>query len=106
MTLSPSDDALFAACQAEVAGLHRFFVGWMTGALARDAETYARFTDVVADGFALISPRGVVTERAALIAELEAAHGGRAAFDIRIADCRLRITDCGLRIVHRPKSQI
>lgn len=90
MTSFPSGDALFAACEAEVAGLHRFFVGWMTGAVARDTTTYARFTDVVADGFALIGPGGVVTEREALIAELEAAHGQRAAFDIWIADCRCR----------------
>ncbi len=92
MTSSPSDDALFAACGAEVAGLHRFFVGWMTGAVARDAATYARFTGAVADGFALISPGGTVTEREALIAELEAAHGQRAAFDIWIEDCRCRFT--------------
>lgn len=90
MTSSPSDDALFAACEAEVAGLHRFFVGWMTGAVARDAAIYARFIDAVADGFALISPGGTATEREALIAELEAAHGGRAAFDIWIEDCRCR----------------
>ncbi len=92
MTSSPSDDALFAACGAEVAGLHRFFVGWMTGAVARDATTFARFTDVVADGFALIGPGGTVSEREPLIAELEAAHGGRPAFDIWIVDCRRRWT--------------
>lgn len=62
----------------------------MTGAVARDTTTYARFTDVVADGFALISPGGTATEREALIAELEAAHGQPAAFGIWIADCRCR----------------
>jgi hypothetical protein len=84
-----------------VSDLHRFFVAWMTGGAPRNAATFARFVDVVADGFALISPSGVITERAPLIAELEAAHGARKGqgFQIRVRNFRQRHTACGLCLV-------
>jgi hypothetical protein len=65
-----------AQCRREVGDLHRFLVAWMTGAVPRTAAVFARFEGVLADGFALIGPSGVITERV-LIVELEAAHGTR-----------------------------
>ncbi|MFQ5973360.1 MAG: hypothetical protein ACE5Q3_13605 [Alphaproteobacteria bacterium] len=65
------------ACRSEVEDLHRFFVEWMSGSLPRTREAFARVTDVIAPGFLIVSPAGVVTERAPLIAELDAAHGRR-----------------------------
>lgn len=64
-----------AHCEREVVELHGFFVSWMTGAVPRAATIFGRFTDVLADSFTLISPRGVVTERRPLLKELEGAHG-------------------------------
>lgn len=81
-------------CRREVRDLHRFFVAWMTGAVARGAAVFARFEGVAAAGFALISPSGVITERTPLIAELEAAHGARKGqgFQIRVRSFRQRHT--------------
>ena len=56
-----------AQCQREVVELHGFLVNWMTGAVPRSAAAFARFADVLADGFVLISPRGEITERRALL---------------------------------------
>lgn len=88
-------------CRLEVSDLHRFFVAWMTGAVPRDDATFARFVSVAAAGFALISPSGVLTERAPLIAELEAAHGARKdqGFQIRVRGFRHRHTAGGLGLV-------
>lgn len=71
-----------AQCQREVVELHGFLVDWMTGAVPRSAATFARFADVLADGFALISPRGVITERRPLLRELEAAYAVHGADDV------------------------
>ena len=92
-----------AQCQREVVELHGFLVGWMTGALPRSAATFARFADVLADGFALISPRGVVTERRQLLRELEAAYGAHTGngegFRIEIQNFRHRRTEGVLCLV-------
>ena len=71
-------------CANEIIDLHRFLQDWLVGALPRTAEAYARLIDVLGSDFAIISPTGVVTDRAALLADLEAAHGGRAGQEFRI----------------------
>jgi hypothetical protein len=92
-----------AQCQREVVGLHGFLVDWMTGALPRSAATFARLADVLADGFALISPRGVMTERRPLLRELEAAYAIHCAdevpFNIEVRKFRLRYTQGTLCLV-------
>lgn len=92
---------MFEACVREVYDLHRFFVDWMTGVLPREAEVFRRFTEVMAADFVIIGPRGIVTERDALIDELEAAHGVRAGepFSIRIDDCLFRHAAADLCLV-------
>lgn len=66
---------MFEQCQREIGELHDFFEGWFTGALANTDEQFARFADVMAEGFAIISPSGALTERPALLSGLCAAYG-------------------------------
>lgn len=61
-------------CKAEICELHDFFQAWFTGALADTNENFARFAAVMAEGFAIISPGGVLTERPALLTGLRAAY--------------------------------
>lgn len=75
--------------QREIEGLHRFFVAWFRGELARTPEIFARFTAATAPGFTLISPDGGLIDRAAAIDWIENAHGSRTDFDIWIEDFRL-----------------
>ena len=90
-------------CEREVTDLHRFFVDWLSGALPKTEAAFARCSDVLAEGFALISPRGVLTERAALIGELKAAHGSLGGseppFVIEVRNFRNRRTDGELCLV-------
>jgi hypothetical protein len=92
-----------AQCQREVVELHGFLVDWMIGAVPRSAATFARFADVLADGFALISPRGEFTERRALLRELEGAHGAHRAdhvgFRVEVRHFRHRRTEGALCLV-------
>jgi hypothetical protein len=92
-----------AQCQREVVELHGFLVNWMTGAVPRSAAAFARFADVLADGFALISPRGEITERRALLRELEAAHGAHrtddVGFRVEVREFRHRRTEGALCLV-------
>ena len=86
-----------AQCQREVVELHGFLVHWMAGAVPRSAAAFARFSDVLADGFALISPRGEITERRPLLRELEAAHAVYRAedpnFRVEVREFRHRRTE-------------
>jgi hypothetical protein len=92
-----------AQCQREVVELHGFLVNWMTGAVPRSAAAFARFADVLADGFALISPRGEITERRALLRELEAVHGAHrtddVGFRVEVREFRHRRTEGALCLV-------
>jgi hypothetical protein len=92
-----------AQCQREVVELHGFLVGWMTGAAPRSAAVFARFADVLADGFVLISPRGEITERRALLRELESVHGAHRAddhgFRVEVREFRHRRTEAGVCLV-------
>ena len=71
-----------AQCQREVVELHGFLVDWMTGAAPRTALTFARFADVLADGFVLVSPHGAITERRPLLRELEARYAVQGSDDV------------------------
>lgn len=92
-----------AQCQREVVELHGFLMDWMTGAAPRTAATFARLADVLADGFTLVSPRGVITERRPLLRELEAAyrvHGDDdPGFGIEVRNFRHRRTEGALCLV-------
>lgn len=91
-----------AAGRAEIEELHRFLVGWLGGTLPRTEAAFAAFASVLAPEFTIVSPRGGVTERAALLGELEAAHGVHGgpgkAFAIRIENVTLRHDGDGLAL--------
>ena len=56
---APDAEALQSEVRREVEDLHRFFVGWMTGALPKDAfET--QFLSRLAPDFRMVTPRGVL----------------------------------------------
>jgi hypothetical protein len=76
--------------EAEIVGLHRFFQRWFNGTLPNDAEGFATFEAALAPGFRIISPRGVVDGRDAILESLRSAHGQRAgAMRIWIQDVQL-----------------
>ena len=90
-------------CKNEIAGLHRFFAAWMTGALPRTEEAFARAADVLADDMTMITPEGEVMACPPLLKALEAAHGlltpPEQTFRIWIEnyDCRFVAGDLALR---------
>ncbi len=81
-------------CEREVREFHAFLRDWLVGAVPRTAETFSRFSDVMGGGVEVISPRGTVTGRDALVSEFEALHGELAAdagaFNIWIESFRCR----------------
>lgn len=81
---------MFEQCKREIGELHDFFEVWFTGALANTDEQFARFADVMAEGFAIISPSGALSERPALFAGLRAAHGRQPGLRIWTQNHQLR----------------
>ncbi|MFQ5791454.1 MAG: hypothetical protein ACE5JS_02005 [Nitrospinota bacterium] len=90
-------------CEAEIFELHQFFVEWMTGAQPRTPRAFERFDKVISDGFVIISPDGVLTKRAPLCDQLEAAHGVHCEaaknFRIWIEDYQCRRTEGDICLV-------
>jgi hypothetical protein len=83
--------ALEARVRDEVEALHRFFVGWFSGALAPDifeAEFLARF-DL---DFVLIPPGGVFLSLDDFRASLRQAHASNPNFRIAIRNVKLQRT--------------
>jgi hypothetical protein len=81
---------LFSACENEVNDLHDFFVNWMGASVDREDVIFERFTGTLSDGFTLISPSGEITERDALVPELEASYASRPEFKIWIKNCQCK----------------
>ena len=61
-------------CKKEITELHRFFVDWMTGALPRSADAFARVADALADDMTMINPEGEVMACPPLLTALDGAH--------------------------------
>ena len=80
--------------RAEIESMHEFLAGWLGGTLPRAAATFARFANVLAPEFVIVSPTGEATEGIVLMAGLEPAHGAHAgkSFAIRVENVRLRGT--------------
>jgi len=72
------------ACESEIRELHRFFEDWFAGRLPRTPEAFERLRAALAPGFMLVTPDGRRTERDALLAGLEQAHGTQSDFRIAI----------------------
>ena len=81
---------MFKDCELEVLELHRFFQRWFLGELAKTNVEFGRFAEVMAEGFAIVSPRGTLTEREALAEGLKAAHGSWKAGRIWIENLKVR----------------
>ena len=81
-------------CEQEVRGFHAFLRDWLAGAVARTAESFARFSGAMDDAVEVVSPLGTVTGRDALVSEFEGLHGRLAAdadaFEIWIENFRCR----------------
>lgn len=78
------------AVRDEIVGLHHFFQDWFTGALPQTEEAFARMRNALAADFAIISPGGVLTERAALLQNLFRAHGQQPHMRIWIERVQIR----------------
>ncbi len=63
-----------ARAQAEVPELHRFFQDWFNGDLFETDDAFARFDDVVAPSFHMVSPDARVMDRDTIIARVRAGH--------------------------------
>ena len=86
---------LSKACEQEILGLHRFFEAWFNAGFADEDRGFRRFTDVMAPGFVIVSPRGVATALSELGRELRQAYGawkhdGDDPWTIQVEDVKLR----------------
>ena len=82
---------LEAEVREEVDALHRFFVGWFTGALPDTDEIFQRdFLARFDDDFLLIPPAGVILAVSMLGGGFRAEHGKNPDFRIAIRETRVR----------------
>lgn len=82
---------LRARCEDEVVGLHRFFQEWYRGEIDAAGEGFSRMSDVLAEGFHLISPDGRLVGRSEILASVRRAHGSKPPeFAIRTGECLFR----------------
>jgi hypothetical protein len=70
-------DALAQRAEREIADLHHFFEDWFCGRVEQTREHFARFAEVTAEEFHLISPSGVMIDRAQALAWIWEMHGAR-----------------------------
>lgn len=83
---------LRARCEDEVVGLHRFFQEWYRGEIDPAGEGFSRMSDVLAEGFHLISADGRLVGRSEILASVRGAHGSKSQdFAIRTGECHFRI---------------
>ena len=61
--------------ETEIVDLHRFFEAWMNGILPESEEAFARFADVMDDGFEIVHPDGHLQLLPELTRRLWGAHG-------------------------------
>lgn len=69
------EDEMLESCRREIRELHAFFQGWFRGELEDSDASYARFGDVLASDFEIVSPEGRRTPRRDLVAALRTTHG-------------------------------
>jgi hypothetical protein len=76
--------------QREIVELHQFFEAWFTGKLSQTETDYTRFAQVMATGFTMVSPDGVLLDRDPLLKSLYDAHNKRRDTRIWIKNVQLR----------------
>ena len=85
------DSALAIAARQEIEDLHAFFVGWFSGQLANDDDTFQRgFARRFDPGFLLIPPAGTLLPLAKLSQSIRAGYGTNPDFRIQIRNVTLR----------------
>jgi hypothetical protein len=90
-------------CAAEIVALHQLFESWLGASGHGD---FARFEAAFAPGFAMVMPGGARLDRAAVLAFLEGARGGRGeGFRIAIEDCFAQHEAPGLVLMHYVERQ-
>lgn len=77
----------------EIIELHQFFQDWFNGVLENTDKAFARFTDVMSEGFGIISPAGQISELDDLTDSLRAAYGSHGKIRIWIENIQLRRQD-------------
>ncbi len=70
-------DELTQRVAQEVTELHQFFEDWFRGSIDQSTARFARFTDVTAAEFHLISPAGTMVDRDQAAAWIWDIHGAR-----------------------------
>jgi hypothetical protein len=83
-----SDDA--AQVDREIRELHQFFEEWFAGSLVESDEAFARFSDVLTDGFTIVTPGGVELDRQAIMDAVRTGHGSDAGARIWIERVQIR----------------
>lgn len=71
-------------CRREVEDLHHFFEDWFNGKVENTDGAYARFADVLAEGFVIVSPNGQLQDRQAVIDGLRSAYAPEGTEPVRI----------------------
>lgn len=101
MSLNPiPTEALRARCEDEVLELHRFFQAWYRGEIDADGEAFGRVSEVLAEGFHLVSPEGEMVARSDILAAIRRSHASKPAdFVIRTERCHFRAGGRGLGVV-------
>ena len=82
---------LDTAVREEIEELHRFLMGWFTGALPGDDAVFEKeFLSRLDGDFVLIPPAGITLDRNSLGAGLKADHGNNPDFRIAIRNVQIR----------------
>ena len=83
---------IFKQCNAEVVGLHDFFVAWFRGTIGKSEKNFQRLSSVLAAEFEIIKPDGSRLDRKGLFDDLWAFHGAYQdiAFNIEIKNYQFR----------------
>ena len=69
------DQQIINDCRGEVIDVHHFFTGWFQGDLPNDDAAWLSLGNRLAPGFQLITPRGEIISRAALLTDLHGRYG-------------------------------
>lgn len=69
------DGSMESRCRLEVEELHQFFQDWFNAASSNEDAVFERFSDVLGERFAIITPDGRKVERGPLLDGLRGAYG-------------------------------
>ena len=82
---------MISRIENEITQLHRFFVDWYLGNSPVHKEQFVRFTSVLAEGFTLITPKGISLDRQTIIETIRKSYNSREDFRIWIENIGIRL---------------